>query len=627
MKRSTILIGLTATALVLPLGAMTAAATETAPADATAWTEWVSDDGGSAGREQPAISADGRFVVFVGRSDVFGGVWVKDRSTPLAPAVQVASGFLFNPDISADGSTVAWAQYGSGGGGGQQVYIKKWQNPEASAVLASLGDDDQPADGVTDFPSLSGNGRYVAFQSMDLTLDEQASAGQGGNRTKAYVRDMVLGTTEMVSVTDDEQVPNGSGIKPEITPDGRYVAFASDSSDLQAIASEEETVVHQQVYRRDRVAKTTVPVSMSSAEAFGDGSSSSSTGPSISDDGLQVAFESMATNLVADDTNADTDVFVRRIGDGVTVRVSLDESGAQLDTDDTGDILAGEIPDDPATNEDESKAVDALPVGMNPALNGQAGIVAFTSYGALMAEDLNGVPDIYRFGLGDSAAPGLTRWSLVDDPEDPLAFEASGTRIDGQTGETVPASNGTDPTISADGTRIAFVSQGNLTGRIVEEEEGEAAAAEVTAIEPSIYLRRPNPEPVTPTPTPEPTTPSPSPTATPTTPAPTPTPDTTAPRSKAFSRGVDHTSPIKVTYTRSDPGFPASGVVAVRLYVKKPFEKRFHLRKVDRIGALDRRFRVTARVEGTYKFYTVAKDAQGNLEKAPRRADAITVRK
>ncbi|HEX6246962.1 MAG TPA: hypothetical protein VFZ64_03755, partial [Nocardioidaceae bacterium] len=477
MKRSKFIIGLTATALVLPLGAISATATEVAPDDATAWTEWVSDDGGSAGREQPSTSANGRFVVFVGRSDAFGGVWVKDRKYPRKPAVQVASGFLFNPDISADGSTVAWAQYGSGSSGGQQVYIKKWRDPDASAVLASLGDDDQPADGVTDFPSLSGNGRYVAFQSMDLTLDEQASAGKGGNRTKAYVRDMRLGTTEMVSLTDDEQVPNGSGIKPDITPDGRYVAFASDSSDLQGIESEEdeeaeEEVVYQQVYRRDRVAKTTVPVSVSSAEVFGDGSSSTSTGPSISDNGLQVAFESMATNLVAGDSNADTDVFVRRIGAGGTVRVSLDENGAQVDTDDTDDVGAGEVEDDPNTNEDESKAVDALPVGMNPAINGKAGLIAFTSYGALMAEDENGVSDIYRFGLSDSAAPGLTRWSVVDDPDDPLAFEASGTRVDGNTGETVPASNGTDPTITADGTRIAFVSQGNLTGRVVEEEEG-----------------------------------------------------------------------------------------------------------------------------------------------------------
>ncbi len=607
MKRSKSIIGLVATALVLPLGAMSATATEVAPADATAWTEWVSDDGGSAGREQPAISADGRFVAFVGRSDAFGGVWVKDRSKPLAPAVQVASGFLFNPDISADGSTVAWAQYGSGSSGGQQVYIKKWRNPDASAVLASLGDDDQPAEGVTDFPSLSGNGRYVAFQSMDLTLDEQVAAGHGGNRTKAYVRDMLLGTTEMVSLTDDEQVPNGSGIKPDITPDGRYVAFASDSSDLQGIeseeeatvaAEEEETVVYQQVYRRDRVAKTTVPVSVSSAEVFGDGSSCTSTGPSISDNGLQVAFESMAENLVGNDSNLDTDVFVRRIGAGATVRISLDENGAEYDTDDTDDVAAGEIVDDPETNEDESKAVDALPVGMNPAINGKAGLIAFTSYAPLMAEDLNGVTDIYRFGLWDSAAPGLTRWSLVDDPDDPLAFEASGTRIDGQSGEEVPASNGTDPTITADGTRIAFVSQGNLTGRIVEEEEGEVTVAEVTAIEPNVYLRRPNPSP-----------------------------DSTPPTSKADSRLRVYSSPIKVTYTKSDPGFPASGVVAVRLYVKKPWETKFYLRQVDKIGAMNGTFFVTAKAKGIYRFYTMAKDGQGNLEKAPLKADTYTVRK
>ena len=85
MKRSKFLIGLTATALVLPLGAFSAGASEVAPYTATTWTEWIADDGGSGGRELPAISADGRYVVVAGRAAT--GIFVKDRSFSIIMAV------------------------------------------------------------------------------------------------------------------------------------------------------------------------------------------------------------------------------------------------------------------------------------------------------------------------------------------------------------------------------------------------------------------------------------------------------------------------------------------------------------------------------------------------------------
>ena len=68
-------------------------------------------------------------------------------------------------------------------------------------------------------------------------------------------------------------------------------------------------------------------------------------------------------------------------------------------------------------------------------------------------------------------------------------------------------------------------------------------------------------------------------------------------------------------------------MVAVRLYVKKPWETKFYLRQVDKIGAMNGTFFVTAKAKGIYRFYTMAKDGQGNLEKAPLKADTYTVRK
>lgn len=330
---------------------------------------WVSDDGGSAGRELPAISADGRYVVLVGRSQAFAGVYVKDTTSD-EPAQRYASGFLFNPDISADGSTIAWAKYGSGDTGGQSIYVLEWQKPNAVPELVSLGDDDLPSEGVTDFPSLNEDGSLVAFQSMDKTLDADAVAGQqGGGPNKAYVRDRNAGTTEMVSLVDGEDgapdtIINGQGIKPVITPDGRYVAFASDATTLQGIAeeetttaAEEETTTFQQVYVRDLVEDETLPVSLALGETdpvdgltFGDGGSSTAYGPSISDDGRYVAFESDAANLVDGDTNGDTDAFVRDMDSGTTLRISVDENGVQPDLDPDADKPVSRASAKPLTN-------------------------------------------------------------------------------------------------------------------------------------------------------------------------------------------------------------------------------------------------------------------------------------
>ena len=314
-------------------------------------TMWASDDGGSAGRELPAISADGRYVVLAGRSKEFAGVYVKDTESD-DPAERVASGFLFNPDISADGSTVAWAKYGSGDSGGQAIYVLDWQQPGATPELVSKSDAGVTADGPTDFPSLNEDGSLVAFQSMDETLDDDVAAGpQGGGPSKAYVRDIAAGTTEMVSVADAtdgaDQIVNGNAIKPVVTPDGKFVAFASDAGVLQGVVEDGEVTTTAetdeeesfgQVYVRDLETDTTVPVSLALDETdpadgltFGDGGSSTSYGPTISDDGRYVAFESDASNLVADDTNGDTDAFVRDMQAGTTTRISLDENGVQPD--------------------------------------------------------------------------------------------------------------------------------------------------------------------------------------------------------------------------------------------------------------------------------------------------------
>jgi len=110
--------------------------------------------------------------------------------------------------------------------------------------------------------------------------------------------------TELVSIgIADAQADGGSG-HASISADGRFVAFASEATNLVA----GDTNGHFDIFIRDRVAGETRRVSIGIADAQADDWSDS---PSISADGRHVAFESEATNLVAGDTNEVWDVFLR----------------------------------------------------------------------------------------------------------------------------------------------------------------------------------------------------------------------------------------------------------------------------------------------------------------------------
>jgi len=619
MKRSKVIIGLTSTALVLPMGAVAAAAVEV-PAEPTELTEWVSDNGGPAGRELPAISADGRYVVFVARSSALKGVYVKDRKLPDKKAWQLWAGDAFNPDISADGEYVVWANYGSP----KVVYRLKWRDTGAVPEVVSVADDERVPSAVSDYPSISGDGRYVAFQSMDKALDAEAIPGKaGGGPNKVYVRDTKLGTTEMVSVVDvdtGDQIVNGNALKPDITPDGRYVAFASDASVLQGIeeegheelvtaAAEEEEETAAQVYLRDRTTKTTTPVSLASdGIAFGDLGSALEYGPSVSDDGTLVAFESDATNLVAGDTNDDTDAFLRDMAAKSTKRISLDETGAQVDLPNPDAYLA--LAAKPGGGGGGEESDDLTPnVGAGPVVSGDGEFVAFESLAALTPDDENTrsstctpedgetvsgtvyVSDVYRYAV---SAGDIDRQSVANDVEG--AFEAEGYRIDGMTGLCTPVRNGADPAISEDGTRVAFVSNGNLSGTfLVEDEEEGEGESDGEAIEPNTFLHRPNPEP-----------------------------DGVAPTSKATGAAYVNTKKFLAKYVAADDTFPSSGLAKVELWLMRPGETKFTKRQVDLADAIDGRFTVASRVSGKYRYYTVAVDKAGNVEATPAKADVVT---
>jgi Tol biopolymer transport system component len=184
----------------------------------------------------------------------------------------------------------------------------------------SVASDGTQGDGESYYPSISSEGRYVAFASDATTL----VAGDTNGLTDIFVHDRRTGVTTRVSVASDGTQGNGHSWHPSISSEGRYVAFASYASNLVDSDANGEW----DIFVHDRQTGETTRVSVASDGSEGD---KLSYGQSISPDGRYVAFASYATNLVAGDTNGKWDVFVHDRQTGETTRVSVDSEGSQGD--------------------------------------------------------------------------------------------------------------------------------------------------------------------------------------------------------------------------------------------------------------------------------------------------------
>jgi Tol biopolymer transport system component len=174
--------------------------------------------------------------------------------------------------------------------------------------------------GYASIPRLSDDGQYVTFASEASDLVPGTIL-----HSHIYVRDRWNATTELVDV-DSNGVEGDIGCQAtaEISADGRFIAFCDYATNLVP----GDTNGTFDVFVRDRVAGTTERVSVDSAGAEADGAS---YGASLSADGRFVAFDSTASNLVANDQNGTGDVFVHDRATGITERVSVDSSGAEGD--------------------------------------------------------------------------------------------------------------------------------------------------------------------------------------------------------------------------------------------------------------------------------------------------------
>jgi len=246
------------------------------------------------------------------------------------------------PGISNDGQFVVFSSKATNLVAGDtnnvpDVFYRDNLNRTLSLVSASLAGG--PANGASSVPSVSGDGRYVAFASLATNL--VATAVPPGIK-QIYVRDMQTGTTVLVSRATGATglIADANCDNPRLSNDGNFVVFESESNLLDAVnAGGDDNDGLTDIYRRKWIDGTSAfPTDLISIQSgFGAGAGKKGTGssnrPVLSGDGRYVAFDSNAADLVsasqdgAPDSNSTTDVFVRDTQTNRTVRCSVEYVG------------------------------------------------------------------------------------------------------------------------------------------------------------------------------------------------------------------------------------------------------------------------------------------------------------
>ncbi len=314
----------------------------------------------------PSVSADGRYVSYDSdaknlvaddgnsRIDVF----VKDTETNQTIRVSTdSSGEEGNksskkPSISSNGRFVAFesdAQNLIGDGADNNtstdIFVNDTQTNKTSRVSTSSAGSEVDDDSYN--PSMSADGRYVAFRSKASNLVDDDT----NTKDDVFVKDTQTGTTTRVSTNSAGLEGNNESRDPSISTDGRFVAFRSKASNLV----DDDTNSNSDIFVKDLQTNT---ISRESTDLFDLEGNGDSYYPSISSDGRYLAFRSRADNLVDDDSNERADIFVKDRQDGDIIRVSTDASGNEANNDSTNPSVSSE-----SIVAFESKADNLLGVG------------------------------------------------------------------------------------------------------------------------------------------------------------------------------------------------------------------------------------------------------------------------
>lgn len=296
----------------------------------------------------PRISSDGGHVVFASYADnlVPGDtngmvdVFVHELSSGVTTRASLASGGgqatgpAFAPDISADGRFVTFASWSDDlvpgdTNGTTDVFVRDRHTGTTERV--SVASNGVESNEESNLPSLSANGRYVAFYSEATNLVPNDTNGHD----EVFVHDRLTGQTTRVSVSSQGGEADGYSTLPVLSANGRYVVFTSHATNLVP----GDTNGMADVFVHDRDQARTRLVSVHNDGTQGD---FNSQGTDISGSGRFVVFFSEATNLIDDDTNGKYDVFVHDNVTGDTRRVSVAGDGTEANAESFWGAISGD---------------------------------------------------------------------------------------------------------------------------------------------------------------------------------------------------------------------------------------------------------------------------------------------
>ncbi|MCC0020394.1 MAG: PD40 domain-containing protein [Nitratireductor sp.] len=322
-----------------------------------------------------AISADGRYLVYYGDAsdlvtddtngarDIFLYDAISQTTTLISRNAlgDSANGASEAPSISADGRYVVYYSLASDlvagdTNGFRDIFL--YDTVSQTTVLISNDASGGPSDDGSFFPSISADGRYVVYHSFATDL----VAGDSNGARDIFLYDTVSQTTELISKDASGTPSDGDSYTPSISADGRYVVYSSNATDLVA----GDTNNRRDIFLYDTVSQTTTLIS---SDASVGPSDFDSYEPTISRDGRYVVYSSNATNLVAGDTNNRRDIFLYDTVSQTTALISIDASAG------------------PSNGHSYTPSISA---------DGRY-VVYYSLASDLVADDLNGYPDIFVY--------------------------------------------------------------------------------------------------------------------------------------------------------------------------------------------------------------------------------------
>jgi Tol biopolymer transport system component len=376
------------------------------------------------------------------------------------------------PSLSSEGTTVAFHSFApnldpNDPDTTQDVYVKDLAS--GAITLASTSSGGTKGNSGSAAPSLSADGTKVAFYSSAWNLDPNDPEGIHD----VFVKDLVSGALTLASTSSIGLKGNSGSFAPSLSADGTKVAFLSTASNLNL--GDTDTI--QDVFVKDLVSGVLTLASSSE----GTKANNHSFGPSLSPDGTKVAFYSGASNLDPGDTDPIEDVYVKDLVSGALTVVSTSSGGNK------GNNLSGEptLSVDGtkiafrsfATNLDPSDIDSFQDVYVKDLMTGTLTLVSSRADGH-KGNNHSQRPSISEDGTKvafDSLASNLD----LDDPDGLLDMYVkdlvSGTLAVASTSSTGTKGNfhSSEPSLSADGAKVAFHSQSTNLDPVDSDTNGD----------------------------------------------------------------------------------------------------------------------------------------------------------